>query len=132
MNIIWSIIPKSKVRLQTSNRLGPGILRKMSHQMLSASTPGNFYFQVTKRCAGPVRFNAFFVCHLNPRVYSLDISGRAIYWQYLIEVFLVISKRVLEVSFQVHKVSRLKVWCLRFLCPKRALKNTAVAKHGYF
>ena len=48
LEIIWNSMSLTEFWWQHSTRPGPDILGKLSHQMFSASVPGNLYFQVTR------------------------------------------------------------------------------------
>lgn len=95
--------------------------------MLSTSFLENFHLQVITWYAGPVRVWCFReMCHMNPRVCSLEFCGTHSRW-YLIWAFLATLKRVfMEVSFSVDEICRLQGVQLKvFDClghtPKRLL-----------
>ena len=67
-------------------RPGLDTLGKLSHQMLFASIPGNFYFKVTRWCTASVGVWCFLkVCHVDPRV-SLEFGGTSVGLQFLMRL----------------------------------------------
>ena len=73
----------SKIWQQTSNRFGPYILGKLSHQNFSASILGNLYFWIPDYVWLHLKFGVFFRYNVNPRVHSLKFGSIRVDYQYL-------------------------------------------------
>ena len=116
LEIIWSVITSSKIWQQTSNRPGPDILGKLSHQMSSASILGNLYFRspdwTCTRCCSALSIG---VSHESKSLFPGVWWHRG--WLAVPDwAFPVRLKRiVLEVSFPIDKISRLQDMMLTVL-----------------